>query len=199
MSATTRVLTICLLIFSAALLYGQGGANGTILGTVTDNSGAVLANAAVDVTNTATNVTNHTQTTASGDFTVPFLSPGTYTVTVQVTGFQKAVSSNISLVVGQQQRVNMSMKPGAVSETVEVQANAVALDTDSAQISQIVTTKQVDELPLNGRNFLNLLFITPGAVRNRRRADQFAGRVRATPSASTAAAPNRTTTRSTVW
>jgi len=165
MSATTRVLTFCLLISSAtALLYGQGGANGTILGTVTDNSGAVMASATVDVTNTATNVTSHAQTTSSGDFTVPFLPPGTYTVTVQSPGFQKSMTSNITLVVGQQQRVNVTLKPGQVATTVEVQANAVALDTDSSQISQIVTTKQVDELPLNGRNFLNLLFITPGAV-----------------------------------
>src|SRR3954454_12052747 len=79
MSATTRVLTICLLIFSAAaLLYSQGGAYGTILGTVTDNSGAVLANATVDVTNTATNVTTHVQTSTAGDFTVPSLQPGVY-------------------------------------------------------------------------------------------------------------------------
>ncbi len=165
MSATTRVLTICLLIFAAtALLYAQGGAYGTILGTVTDNSGAVLANATVDVTNTATNVTNHVQTSSSGDYTAPSLQPGTYRVTVQVPGFQKSITDNVSLVVAQQARVNVTMKPGAVSEVVEVQGSAVALDTDSAAISQIVTTTQVDQLPINNRNFLSLLFITPGAV-----------------------------------
>ncbi|HYM76046.1 MAG TPA: TonB-dependent receptor [Candidatus Dormibacteraeota bacterium] len=165
MSTTTRVLTICLLISSAtALLFGQGGAYGTILGTVTDNSGAVLANAGVDVTNTATNVTNHVQTSSSGDYTAPSLQPGTYRVTVQVPGFQKSITDNVSLVVAQQARVNVTMKPGAVSEVVEVQGSAVALDTDSAAISQIVTTTQVDQLPINNRNFLSLLFITPGAV-----------------------------------
>ncbi len=158
-------LVVCLFVIaSASLLYGQGGANGTILGTVTDNSGAVLANAGVDVTNVATSVTTHTQTSSTGDFTVPYLQPGTYRVTVQVPGFQKSVTDNVGLVVGQQARVNVTMKTGTVTELVEVNASAVALDTDSSAVSQIVTQKQVDQLPLNGRNFLNLLFITAGAV-----------------------------------
>ena len=151
-------------ILSAGLLYGQGGANGTILGTVTDNSGAVVGNAKVDVTNVATGVATHTETSANGDFTTPYLTPGTYSVTVQAPGFQKAVADNITLAVAQQARVNINMKPGAVTETVEVQANAVSLDTDSAAVSQLVSQQQVEQLPLNGRNFLNLLFIGAGAV-----------------------------------
>jgi Carboxypeptidase regulatory-like domain len=109
----SKIQTACLLgmlLTFAGSAFGQGGANGTILGTVTDNSGAVVVNATVDVTNTATNVTNHTQTTSSGDFTVPYLQPGTYKVTIQAPGFQKAVTDSITLVVGQQQRVNVSMK-----------------------------------------------------------------------------------------
>ena len=106
----------------------------------------------------------HTQSSSTGDFTVPYLLPGTYRVTVEVPGFQKSVTDNVGLVVGQQARVNVTMKTGTVSESVEVNANAVSLDTDSSAISQIVTQKQVDQLPLNGRNFLNLLFIAAGAV-----------------------------------
>ena len=158
-------LVVCLfVIVSAGLLYGQGGANGTILGTVTDNSGAVVANAKVDVVNVATGVANHTEASANGDFTVPYLAPGTYNVTVQAPGFQKALADNIVLAVAQQARVNVVMKPGSVSETVEVQANAVSLDTDSSAVSQLISQKQVEQLPLNGRNFLNLLFIGAGAV-----------------------------------
>ena len=156
---------VCLfVIVSAGLLYGQGGANGTILGTVTDNSGAVVANAKVEITNVATGITNHAETSSEGNFTVPYLPPGTYKVTVKAPGFQKAVVDNINLAVAQQARVNVTMKPGVVSETVEVQASAVALDTDSAAVSQLVSRKQVEQLPLNGRNFLNLLFIGAGAV-----------------------------------
>lgn len=165
MLARTRdVLLLSLTLLFANLMYGQGGANGTILGTVTDNSGAVVAGANVDVTNTATNVTSHTQTTSSGDFTIPFLSPGTYTVTVQAPGFQKSVTNSVPLVVGQQQRVNVAMKTGAVTETVEVQASAIALDTDTSAVTQTVTPTQIEQLPLQNRNFVGLLFIGAGAV-----------------------------------
>lgn len=165
MSTSTRVLMICLLIASATtMFYGQGAGTGTILGTVTDSSGAVVANARVDITDIATGVSAHTQTTSAGDFTIPFLIVGTYRVTVQAAGFQKGVVDNIALNVAQQARANVTLKAGAISETVEVQAGAVVLDTDSSAVSQTVTEKQVDQLPLNGRNFLNLLYITPGAV-----------------------------------
>ncbi len=159
-----KLIVVMATLFVANFLYAQGGANGTILGTVTDNSGAVLAGASVDVTNAATNITSHTQTTSSGDFTVPFLIPGTYRVTVQSPGFQKAVTSDIPLVVGQQARVNVIMKPGAVSETVEVQASAVALDTDTSAVTQTVTPKQIEQLPVQNRNFVSLLFLGAGAV-----------------------------------
>jgi hypothetical protein len=165
MSMRTRSLPLMLfVVLSANLLHSQGGANGTILGTVTDSSGAALANAGVDVSNAATGVTNHTQTTSAGDFTVPYLQPGTYRVTAQASGFQKSITDNVGLVVGQQARVNITMKPGATTEVVEVHASAVALDTDSSAVAQTVTQKEVDELPLNGRNFISLLFITAGAV-----------------------------------
>jgi hypothetical protein len=165
MSATTRLLALCFVVFSVTYqLYGQGGAYGTILGTVTDNSGAVVANASVDVINLAKNVTKHTQTTSTGDYAVPYLEPGTYRVTIQGRGFQQFVVDRITLVVGQVARADASMKPGTVSESVQVEAGAVALDTDSSAVAQTVTEKQVDELPLNGRNFLSLLFIGGGAV-----------------------------------
>jgi len=116
MFATTRILVLCsLYILTAGLLYGQGGANGTIVGTVTDNSGAVVTKAAVDVTNLNTNVTKHTETSSSGDFTVPYLTPGTYRVTVQSQGFLKSVVDKIGLVVGQEARADVVLKPGATT------------------------------------------------------------------------------------
>lgn len=160
-----RSLVGCLLIIvSAGWLHAQIGAVGTILGTVVDNSGAVVAKASVDISNPATGVNNHVETGSTGDYTVPYLKPGTYRVTVQAPGFQKAVVDNIVLVVAQQARVDVTLKPGQVNETVEVQASAAALDTDTATVSQLVSEKQVEQLPLNGRNFLSLLFIGAGAV-----------------------------------
>src|SRR5689334_1601210 len=123
------------LLFAGALLYAQGGAVGTILGTVTDSSGAVVADAEVTITNVGTNAAHSTKTTGSGDFTVPFLAPGNYKVTVEAKGFQKGVVDNITLAVAQQARANVILKAGSTSEVVEVQASAVALDTDSSTVS----------------------------------------------------------------
>ncbi len=163
-SGVLHLLACLLVLFSTSVLYGQGGANGTILGTVTDNTGSVLPGASVQITNTATGVSQTTVTSSAGDYTVPNLNPGMYRVTFGATGFGNQVVDNITLSVAQQARVNSSLKPGAVSETVSVNSGAVALDTDNTSISQLVSQRQVNELPLNGRNFLNLLFIGAGAV-----------------------------------
>jgi hypothetical protein len=165
MSATTRIFWLCVLVISSGvLLFGQAGATGTILGTVTDNSGAVVANATVGVANMATGVTKRSTTSSSGDFNFPYLQPGNYKIEVEAPGFQKSVVKDIVLVVAQEARANVTLKAGAVTESVTVEANAVALDTDSSTVSQTVTQQQVNELPLNGRNFLSLLFIGAGAV-----------------------------------
>jgi hypothetical protein len=160
---TALVVTVAMLAL-VTVSYGQGGASGTILGTVTDNTGAIVSNATVQITNVATGVTQKTSTGGGGDYTVPNLNPGVYRVTVQLKGFGNEVVDNITVAVAQQARVNVSLKPGNVSETVQINSGAVALDTDNAAITQLVSQRQVDQLPLNGRNFLNLLFIGAGAV-----------------------------------
>src|SRR5437868_12171500 len=88
-------------LFGAGAVFGQSGV-GTILGTVTDASGGIVANAAVDVTNVATNVTQRTQTTSAGTYSVPYLRPGTYRVVATMTGFQKAVVERVTLTVDQE-------------------------------------------------------------------------------------------------
>ena len=158
------LFTCLFVVVAASFLYGQGGATGSILGNVTDESGAVVTNAKVDVTNIATGVVYNTQTGSSGDFTLPSLNPGRYSVAVEASGFKKSVTTDIILTVGQSARVNVALKAGAVSTTVEVSAAAVNLDTDTSALSQLVSQKQVEELPLNGRNFLQLLLIGAGAV-----------------------------------
>jgi hypothetical protein len=158
------ILCLTVLLLMTDKLFGQAGVTGTILGTVTDTSGAIIPNAPVDVTNTATGLTTRVKSTGAGDYTATNLIPGTYRVSVQMSGFSKSVVNDIVLVVGQDARANVQLKPGAVSETIEVNASAVALDTDSSAESQIVSQEQVSELPLNGRNFTDLLFISAGAV-----------------------------------
>ena len=159
-------ITFCLtvLLMMAGRLFAQGGATGTILGTVTDTSGAIVSGANVTITNTSTNVAVQTTSGSAGDFYVPSLNPGLYKVTVESTGFQRSVTNTVTLTVDQKVRIDVSLKPGAVTETLQVTAQAVTLDTDSAALSQLVSQQQVEELPLNGRNFMQLLLIGAGAV-----------------------------------
>jgi hypothetical protein len=157
-------LGLIILLAAAGRMLGQAGQTGTITGTVTDSTGAILPGASVTVTNTGTNVPYRTTTTSAGDYTVPNLLPGTYTVSAEIKGFQKSVTTPFNLAVDQTVRVNLSMKPGAVTDTVEVTAQAVELDTDNAALSQLVSQQQVEDLPLDGRNFVQLLFIGAGAV-----------------------------------
>ncbi|GGG74780.1 hypothetical protein GCM10011585_16890 [Edaphobacter dinghuensis] len=145
-------------------LYAQAGATGTILGTVTDSTGAIVANAVVTVTNTATDAKVRMTSSSSGDYQASSLNPGSYSVSAEMSGFQKSVTSDFTLAVDQKIRVNVVLKPGAVTETVQVMAQALALDTDSSAIGQLVSQKQVEELPLNGRNFMQLLLLGAGAV-----------------------------------
>jgi hypothetical protein len=148
----------------AGQLFAQAGATGTILGTVTDSSGAIVSNAKVTVTNTATNVEFRTSTSSSGDFNAPALNPGTYRVAVEAPGFEKFVTTGIVLTVNQKERVDAALKPGQVTETIETSAQAVSLNTDSAELANLVSQQQVEELPLNGRNFMQLLLVGAGAV-----------------------------------
>ncbi len=157
-------LVLVVLLVFAGRLFGQAGATGTILGTVTDSTGAIIPGVKVTVTNTQTNSAYRTITGSAGDYQAPSLSPGTYSVSAEMKGFQKSVTTAFTLAVDQRVRVDLALKPGAVTDTIEVTAQAVTLDTDSTALSQLVSQQQVEELPLNGRNFMQLLLIGAGAV-----------------------------------
>ncbi len=162
----SRRLRGCLL---ATLLLAPGTlsaqtASGQITGSVKDPSGSVMAKVKVTVTGQDTGLTRSAATNEEGDYVVPLLPVGRYTVTAEQAGFKLAVRSDVQLTVDQIQRVDLALEAGSVSETVEVKAAAVTLDTGSASIGQTITARQVTELPLNGRNFIQLLFLGAGAV-----------------------------------
>jgi hypothetical protein len=162
---TIRVcLAVLLLLVPASGMHGQSASTGSILGSVKDSSGAVVPGAIVLVTNAATGVVSNATTTTTGDYTVLSLIPGSYQVSCQAPGFSKEVVTGITLSVSQQARVDLKLSTGAVTETVQVTAQGVSLDTDNAAISQLVSRRQVVELPVNGRNFFDLLSIGAGAV-----------------------------------
>ncbi len=138
--------------------------SGTINGVVLDNSGAVISGARVTVTNTATGQTRKTVTNASGDYSVPFLAPGTYNVEASKDGFSNAIQRNLTLQVDQTLAINITLKPGSVQETVEVTAAAPVLQTETATLGNVVNSQQVQTLPLNGRNFMDLASLTAGTT-----------------------------------
>jgi Carboxypeptidase regulatory-like domain/TonB-dependent Receptor Plug Domain/TonB dependent receptor len=156
----------CLFLFllaAAGKSYGQGGAEGTILGTVIDSSGAVIPHANVVVMNVGTGVTQSTITNDSGEYSVPSLHPDQYRVTVKMSGFE-ASAATITLLVGQHARVDVTLKPGQVTDVVNVTTSNTSLDTDTPEISQTISSRQVVDLPLNSRNFVSLLFLNSAAV-----------------------------------
>src|SRR5450631_3180370 len=160
-----RIYLFCVLAFvTGSMALGQVGATGSILGTIMDSTGAVLPNVKVTVTNTATNAAFQTESNSAGDYNAPSLNPGPYTVSAQISGFQKSQTDTVTLAVDQKIRINLTLKPGAVTETLEVAAQSVNLDTDTAALSQEMSGDQVAALPLNGRNFMQLLLVGAGAV-----------------------------------
>jgi hypothetical protein len=157
------ILLAVLLLVATGKAFAQG-ATGTVLGTVMDSSGAVLPNVRITVTNTATNVAVRAVTSSAGDYSIPSLNPGSYSVTAESPGFEKSKTNSFIVQVDQKVRIDLSMKPGAVNVTTEVTAQGVALDTDSTSLSQEMSGEQVADLPLNGRNFMQLLLVGAGAV-----------------------------------
>ncbi len=157
------LLLSALLLATGSMLTAQT-ASGQITGTVKDASGALVPNAKVTLSNQQTGLTRDAKTSATGTYTFPLLPVGVYSVTGEVQGFRVAKSSDIRLNVDQVVRIDLELAVGSTSETVNVEANAVMLDSENASVGQVVAQKQVSELPLNGRNFLQLLFIGNGAV-----------------------------------
>ena len=143
---------------------GAQTATGQITGTVKDTSGAVVPGAAMTVHSDLTGLTRTATSNASGDYSFPLLPTGTYSVRAELQGFSVAKQSGIRLNVDQVARIDLTLAVGAASETVEVQAATAAIDTETATVGQVITEKQITDLPLNGRNFLSLLFLGAGAV-----------------------------------
>lgn len=137
---------------------------GEITGQVTDPTGAVIQGATVTVTNTATNVSRTVRTSEAGRYSVPFLVPGTYDIRVEQAGFRAATRPGLLLQVGDVARADFTLEVGAVTETVEVVAGAQQLQTESTAVGTVIENQRIIELPLNGRNYLQLVKLTPHVV-----------------------------------
>jgi hypothetical protein len=160
------ILWLAVLLWASQLaLYGQGGAYGSIVGTVTDTSGAIMPGVAVTITNIGTNtsITAHT-TSGEGSYSVPYLTPGLYRVAVEFQGFAKSTVENIRLAVDQIARADFQLTPGMLTQTVTVSAHTLGINTENSTVGTVISQRQTEDLPLNGRNFTQLMLLGPGVV-----------------------------------
>ena len=153
---------LCLLSIAVPLCAQT--TTGSIVGTVTDPSGAVIGGAAVTVTNMDTNIAVKTTSDASGEYVVTPLNVGRYSVSVEASGFKRSVRSDITLNVQDRVRVDAALEVGAVTDTVEVAAAAPLLQTDTSYLGQVVDSQRIVDLPLNGRYFSRLAVLTAGTA-----------------------------------
>ena len=144
----------------AASAWAQSG---SIVGTVTDQAGAVVPNAVIALTNEETKFTRTVQTNTAGQFVASSIPTGNYRVSVEVAGFQKLVRTGILLSAADTVSVDLQLSVGNVQQTLEVEATAPLLQSQTAAVSQLVTNEQILEMPLNGRTFTSLVLLTPGA------------------------------------
>jgi hypothetical protein len=154
--------TLGVLLFSPAL-FAQGDF-GRILGTVTDQTGAVLPGASVTVTDTERGQTRTLTTDAAGEYNAPSLIPSTYTVRVTAKGFKVLARENVVIEVGKEVRVDMTPQPGEQTQTVTVTEQIPLVDTATSNLGGTLNNADINDLPLNGRNYQALLGLRPGVM-----------------------------------
>lgn len=167
MRSTKRLFAVffCLLVcFAGTLVYGQ--ATASFEGTVSDKAGAVISGASVKITSQATGQIREAKTDDSGHYLIPLLGVGLYTIDVQTAGFAPAQQRDIRLQIDEHSELDFTMQPASVTTNVEVNATEVAVETSNPTLGQVITSEEVAELPLNGRNFVQLATLTPGTTQS---------------------------------
>jgi hypothetical protein len=164
-----RVLLVLLaltLLFASTTSRARAQAvTGTILGTVTDASGAVIGGATVTLTHTGTGLVRTVTTDASGEYTAALLPTGRYTVSAELSGFRTVTMSNIDVGVDQRVRIDLHLEIGAVTEAVTITGSSPLVQTSSSELGTTIGEEQIETLPLNGRNFVSLTRTVPGVLR----------------------------------
>jgi Carboxypeptidase regulatory-like domain len=156
------LLALCLSLYPCALRAQT--TNGSITGRVTDPSKATIADAKVAAVNTGTNFRYETATNGAGEYTLANLPPGTYRIEVEHPIFRKAVIENIALQVVQTQNLDIGLQLGSVNESIVVQADGGLLEASDASLSQVIDEKRVLGFPLNSRNVMQLVALSPGVI-----------------------------------
>jgi hypothetical protein len=156
-----RLLWVLWLLYIPLMVHAQVE-TGKIVGSVKDESGALVAGATVTVTETQTNVERKTSTNAQGEYVATELKPGQYTVAVEHSGFKKEVQSAFRLDVNQVVRVDFALKVGSIREEMMVTAAEPLVESETSSLGQVIEQNRVNDLPLNGRDFIQLAYLSPG-------------------------------------
>lgn len=156
------VLAVLILCGLSTTALAQGGATSSIVGVVVDGSGGVIPGATVSVKNEGTNATFEAVTAANGSFTIPALSVGSYTVSVQLSGFKTFVAKSVRVSAGAPASIRATLEVGGLEQTVTVEASAAMVQTTSSSVSSTVDLKQISNLPLATRNALDFITFLPG-------------------------------------
>ncbi len=160
---TSGLAFVYFIIFAAGQpLFGQ--ATGSISGTVTDMTGAAVPGAKVTVTAPATGLSRSSKTNEAGEYIIPLLGVANYNIQVEQSGFQNAAAQDVRLQVDEHRELDFKLSPATVQSTVEVSATTVAVQTSDATLGQVITSQQVTDLPLNGRDFVQLATLMPGTA-----------------------------------
>jgi hypothetical protein len=161
------------LLFASPRTYGQ--ATGSFSGVVTDKSGGAIVGALVRAISQSTGAVREATADDSGHYTIPLLPVSVYTLHVELAGFQAAETRDLKLQVDEAREINFTLSPATVSTSVEVSSSAVTIETTSPSLGQVITSQQVAQLPLNGRDFVQLATLTPGTTQETSTSSFFNG------------------------
>jgi hypothetical protein len=166
MSSTRKSKTLVLItsLLISVLCAAAQVTTGSIVGTIRDQTGALIPNATITVTDTGKGTSVSVKSNEAGEYTIPFLIPGTYNVIAQSPGFKRTVSNNVVLDIDQKARVDLDLSPGGATETVEVTTTPPLIKTDTSELGDVVSKREVQNLPLNGRDFAQLTYLVPGVT-----------------------------------
>jgi hypothetical protein len=164
MTRTSRKALFAAALFSLCPSLPGQTTSAEITGTVTDSAGAVIVGAKVAASNPSTNTQRTVTTSSAGVYNLTALPPGSYSLRVEMQGFSSQIRSNIELQVAQVARFDVTLQVGNVSEVVEVQGAAPLIETDNTSLGKVIENQRIIDLPLNGRNYLQLAALTPGAT-----------------------------------
>ena len=175
MKRINQLITISFLIAAVAVIASGQSFRATLVGRVTDPSGATVAGANVTVTQNGTNFTRTVTTNGDGEYVVSEIQPGSYTVKIDANGFKGAINQNVVLETDQTRRFDVKLDVGSVNETVTVEAEPPTINSETPEKGDVIVQRQVQELPLNVRDFVDLAKLVPGIYQRPTDDDQGQG------------------------